>query len=173
MLIPREPRQDTHAPRAHQLPQSSIPTQEPKETLIQFPTAGNAYPYLYLPIPENYRISDTFYEYIHSISEDNNAMVLVELTGLCYRYRSTMYAVDRVNGTMYGMFDGDFKVISKNATQMPKYVYTLIARMYGPAQAAQVSTLEGQIQLVIPMAKSTPITQSSQVPMIPPGRMLL
>ena len=40
MLILKEPRQDIPVPRAHQLPQSSIPTQKPKE----MPPGGNAYP---------------------------------------------------------------------------------------------------------------------------------
>ena len=34
-----------------------------------------------------------------------------------------------------------------------------------------MSTLSGQVQLVTPLAESTPITQSSQTPMIPPRRM--
>ena len=40
------------------------------------------YPDLYLPVVENYRISDKFYGYSDSLSIDNNPMVLVELTGL-------------------------------------------------------------------------------------------
>ena len=60
------------------------------------------YPDLYLPVTENYKISDRFYGYTDSVSADNNPMILVELTGLFYRYETTIYAVDRVNGTMYG-----------------------------------------------------------------------
>ena len=60
------------------------------------------YPHLYLPVAENYRISDRFYGYMDSMSAQNNPMILVELTGLSYRYGTTIYAVDRVNGTMYG-----------------------------------------------------------------------
>ena len=62
------------------------------------------YPDLYLPVTENYRIGDSFYGYTDSVSTDNNPMVLVELTGLSYRYGTTIYAVDRVNRTMYGKF---------------------------------------------------------------------
>ena len=62
------------------------------------------YPDLYLPATEYYKISNQFYRYIDSMSTDNNPMVLVELTGLSYRYGTTIYAVDRVNGTMYGKF---------------------------------------------------------------------
>ena len=57
------------------------------------------YPELYLPATEHYRISDCFYGYMDSMSADNNPMVLV---GLSYRYGTTIYAVDRVNRTMYG-----------------------------------------------------------------------
>ena len=37
------------------------------------------YPDLYLPVVENYRISDKFYGNSDSLSTDNNPMVLVEL----------------------------------------------------------------------------------------------
>ena len=52
------------------------------------------YPDLYLPVAENYKISDKFYCYMDSMSADNNPMILVELTGLSYRYGTTIYAVD-------------------------------------------------------------------------------
>ena len=64
------------------------------------------YPDLYLPVAENYKISYKFCRYADSMSADNNPMVLVELTGLSCRYGTTIYAVDRVNGTMYGRFSG-------------------------------------------------------------------
>ena len=38
--------------------------------------------------------------------------------------------------------------------------------MYGPAQPLPMSTLPGMTQMVTPLAKSTPITQSSQMPAI-------
>ena len=44
------------------------------------------YPDLFLPIMENYRISDHFHGYLDSLSADNNPMVLVELNNLSYRY---------------------------------------------------------------------------------------
>ena len=59
----------------------------------------------YLPVAENYRISDQFCGYSDSLSADNNPMILVELKGLSYRYGTSIYAVDRVNGTMYGKFN--------------------------------------------------------------------
>ena len=47
-------------------------------------TAGikDIYLDLYLPVAENYKISDKFYGYLDSLSADNNAMILVELKGL-------------------------------------------------------------------------------------------
>ena len=39
--------------------------------------------------------------------------------------------------------------------------------MYGPAQPTHMSTLPGMTQMVTPLAKSTPMTQPSQMPAIP------
>ena len=43
------------------------------------------YPDLFVPIVENYRISDRFCGYLDSLSADNNPMVLVELNNLSYQ----------------------------------------------------------------------------------------
>ena len=51
------------------------------------PTTSNqkeGYPDLFLPVVENYRISDHFCGYLDSLSADNNPMVLVELKNLSY-----------------------------------------------------------------------------------------
>ena len=96
-----------------------------------------------------------------SVSVDNNPMILVELTGLSYRYRPTIYAVDRVNGTMYGRFSRGYRMISERATAEPQYRGTSLACMYGPAQPMHMSTLLGMTQMVTPLAESTPMTQSS------------
>ena len=72
------------------------------------------YPDLNLPVAENYNISDRFYGYMDRMSADNNPMVLVELTGLSYRYGTNIYAVDRVNGTMYGKFSVGYRVINES-----------------------------------------------------------
>ena len=69
------------------------------------------YPDLFLPIMENYRISNHFHGYSDSLSADNNPMVLVELNNLSYRYGMSIYAVDRVNGTMYGKFSVGYRMI--------------------------------------------------------------
>ena len=79
------------------------------------------YPDPYLPVPENYKIKYKFCGYADSMSADNNPMVLVELTGLSYRYGTTIYVVDRVNRTMYGRFSGGFRIINGRATLEPQY----------------------------------------------------
>ena len=52
------------------------------------------YPDLYLLVADNYKISNKFYGYTDSVSTDNTPLILVELTGLSYRYGTTIYAVD-------------------------------------------------------------------------------
>ena len=92
------------------------------------------YPDLYLPVTENYKMSDQFYGYTDSVSADNNPKILVELTGLSYRYGTTIYAVDRVNGTMYGKFSVGYRVISERATMEPQYRDASLEGEYVPMQ---------------------------------------
>ena len=125
------------------------------------------YPDLYQSVTENCRISNMFCGYTDSMSVDNNPMILVELTGLSYRYGLTIYAVDRVNGAMYGRFSGGLRMISERATAEPQYRGASLAGMYGPVQPIHMSTLPGTTQMVTPLAESTPMTQSSQMPTIP------
>ena len=87
-----------------------IKSKEPKAS----PQKEN-YPDLFLPIIENYRISDQFHGYLDSLSADNNPMVLVELNNLSYRYETSIYAVDRVNSTMYGKFSVGYRMIPEKA----------------------------------------------------------
>ena len=148
----------------------SISTQEPKTMPISSPKGEDKYPDLYLPVTENYRISNRFYGYTDSVSADNNPMILVELTRLSYRYGPTIYAVDRVNGTMYGRFSRGFRMISERATIDPQYRNVPLGGMYGPVQPMCMSTLSGMTQMVTPLAKSSPVTQSSQIPLIVPDR---
>ena len=124
-------------------------------------------PDLYLPVTENYKISNKFCGYTDSTSADNNPMVLVELTGLSYRYGPTIYAVDRVKGTMYDRFSRGFRIISERVTVEPQYRGASLAGMYGPVQPMHMSTLLGMTQMVTPLAESTAMTQSSQMPTIP------
>ena len=83
-------------------------------------TQKEDYPDLFLPNLENYRISDHFHGYSASLSTDDNLMVLVELNNLSYRYGMSIYAVDRVNSTMYGKFSVGYRMIPEKATVIPQ-----------------------------------------------------
>ena len=119
------------------------------------------YPDLYLPVVENYRISDKFYGYSDSLSADNNPMILVELKGLSYQYGTSMYAVDRVNGTMYSKFDVGYRMINEKATVKPQFKPISLEDEYTVMQPTYVNTLPGITSMVTPIAKSTPMTQAS------------
>ena len=67
--------------------------------------------------------------------------LLVELTGLSYKYGPTIYAVDRVNGTMYGRFSRGFRMISERATAEPQYRGAPLAGMNRLVQPMYMSTL--------------------------------
>ena len=122
------------------------------------------YPDLYLLVPENYKISNKFYGYMDSMSIDGKPMIWVELTALSCRYGTTMCAVDRVNGTMYGKFSVSFRVISERATLELQYKDASLDGVYVPMHPVSISTLPGTTRMTTPLAKSTPITQSSQMP---------
>ena len=108
-----------------QKPQSSL-TDNTGQTKSQVMSdTKDSYPDLYLPVVENYKISDKFYGYSDSLSTDNNPVVLVELEGLSYQYGMSIYAVDRVNGTMYSKFDVGYRMISEKATVKPQFRPTL------------------------------------------------
>ena len=140
-------------------------------------TIKDRYPDLYLLVAENYKIGNKFYGYMDSVSADNNPVILVELTGLSYRYGTNIYAVDRVNGTMYGKFSVGYRVISERATMELQYRDASLDGVYAPMQPISVNTLSVTTQMVTSLAKSTPITQSSQMPTIldalPPIRDIL
>ena len=134
-----------------------IKSKEPKT-----PPQKEDYPDLFLPIMENYRISDCFHGYSDSLSADNNPMVLVELNNLSYRYGMSIYAVDRVNGTMYGKFSVGYRMIPERAMVIPQYQLTLVEDEYEPTYE---NTLPGITNIATPMAKSTPVTQASHIPL--------
>ena len=93
---------------------------------------------------------------------DNNPMVLVKLKSLSYRYGTSIYAVDRVNGTMYGKFSVGYKIIPKKV--LPQFQQTPVVDEYRPAY---VNTLPGTTDMSTPIAKSMPVTQASQMPALP------
>ena len=62
-------------------------------------------------------------------------------------------------------------MISERATIEPQYRDAPLVGMYGPAQPMYMSTLLEMTQMVTPLAKSTPVTQTSQIPIMIPSRM--
>ena len=112
---------------------------------------------------ENYRICDCFHDYLDSLSADNNPMGLVELNNLSYRYGTSIYAVDRVNGTMHGKFSVGYRIIPEKATVIPQYQHTPVEDEYGPTYE---NTLPGITDIATPVAKSTPVTQASHIPVV-------
>ena len=130
-------------------------------------TQKEEYPDFFLPIRENYTISDCFHGYAESLSVDNNPMVLVELNNLSYRYGTLLYAVDRVNGTMYSKFSIGYRLILEKATVIPQYQHVSGEDKYTPAYE---NTLPGVTNLPTPIAKSTPVTHASHMPTLEPER---
>ena len=94
-------------------------------------------------------------------------MILVELKGLSYQYGTSIYAVDRVNGTMYGKFSVGYRMINEKATVKPQFKPTSLENEYTIMQPTYVNTLPGTTSMVTLIAKSTPMTQASQMPTIP------
>ena len=85
-------------------------------------------------------------------------MILVELKGLSYQYGTSIYVVDRVNGTMYSKFDGGYRMINERATVKPQFKSTPWEdELY--FHATYVNTLPGTTSMVTPIAQSTPMTQ--------------
>ena len=72
--------------------------------------------------------------------------------------------MDRVNGTMYGKFSVGYKVIPEKATVIPKCQQTPVEDEYKPTY---VNTLPGTTDIDTPTANSMPVTQASQMPVLP------
>ena len=93
-------------------------------------------------------------------------MVLVELKSLSYQYGTSIYAVDRVNGTMYGKFSVGYKIIPEKATVIPQFQQTPLEDECNAIRPTHVSTLPGTTDMFTPIAKSMPVTQASQMPVL-------
>ena len=76
----------------------------------------------------------------------------------------SIYAVDRVNGTMYGKFSVGYKSIPKKAMVIPQSQQTPVEDEYKPTY---VNTLPGTTDIDTPIAKYMPATQVSQMPVLP------
>ena len=68
--------------------------------------------------------------------------------------------MDRVNGTMYGKFSVGYIIIPEKAMVIPQFQQTPVEDEYRPTYE---NTLPGITDIVTPMAKSTPVTQASQM----------
>ena len=75
--------------------------------------------------------------------------------------------MDRVNGMMYSKFDVGYRMIKEKATVKPQFRPTSLEDEYTVMQPTYVNTLPGTTSVVTPIAKSTPITQASQISSIP------
>ena len=71
--------------------------------------------------------------------------------------------MDRVNGTMYGKFNVGYKIIPEKATVIPQFQQTPVEDKHRPTCE---NTLPRIIDISTPMAKSTPVTQASQTPVL-------
>ena len=132
----------------------------------QVPTQKDDFPDLFLPVRENYRISDHFCGYSDSLSADNNQMVLVELNNLSYRYGTSIYAVDRVNGTMYGKFSVGYRLIPEKATVIPQHQSTKMESGHTPIYE---NMMPGITNVPTPIAESTPVAQTYHIPITRKG----
>ena len=151
------------------LDRESLPQEEQKEVIpdrkSQVPTQTEVYPNLFLPVRENYRISDRFRGYSDHMSADNNPMVLVELNNLSVKYGTSIYAVGQINGTMYGKFTMGYRMIPEKATIIPQYQQTVLETEY---PRTYENTLPGITNIATPLAQSTPVTQASHIPVVGP-----
>ena len=94
-------------------------------------------------------------------------MILLELKCLSYRYGTSIYAVDRVYGTMYGMFSVGYRIIHEKATVIPQFKCTLLEDEYSTMQPSLVNTLPGTTSIATSITKSTTTAQATQMPTIP------
>ena len=151
------------------LDRESLPQEKQKEMISdrnpQVLTQTEVYPDLFLPVRENYRISDRFGGYSDHMPADNNPMVLVELHNLSVRYGTSIYAVDRINGTMYGKFSMGYRMIPEKATIIPQYQPTSLETEY---PRTYENTLPEITNIATPLAQSTPVTQASNIPVVWP-----
>ena len=125
MILDILDKQVATSPGSHQYAKGLSSNEDQKEMIKSkepiVSTQKEDYPDLFLPVMENYRISNRFCGYSNSLYADNNLMALVELNNLSYRYGISIYAIDRVNGTMYGKFSVGYRMIPEKAVVIPQY----------------------------------------------------
>ena len=67
---------------------------------------------------------------------------------------------------MYGKFSVGYRIINERATVGPQFRSTSLEGEYVTMQPTYVNTQPGTTSMVTPLVKSTPITQSLQMPTI-------
>ena len=72
-----------------------------------------------------------------------------------------------INGTMYGKFSVGYRIIHEKATVIPQFQQTPLEDEYNAMQPTYVNTLPGTTSMVTPIAKSMPVPQASQMPILP------
>ena len=90
-------------------------------------------------------------------------MVLMELNSLSYQYGTSIYATDRVNGTMYGKFSVGYRMIPERATVIRQFQWTPLESKYYIIQPTYANTPPGTGNIVTSLAKSTPMTHALQM----------
>ena len=68
----------------------------------------------------------------------------------------------QLTGTMYGKFTVGYRMIPEKAMVIPQYQHTSVEDEYAPTYE---NTVTGITSLPTPIAKSTPVTQASHIPM--------
>ena len=68
---------------------------------------------------------------------------------------------------MYSKFDVGYRMISEKATVKPQFSPTSLEDEYTVMHPSYVNTLPGITTIDTPIAKTTPVTQASQIPSIP------
>ena len=68
---------------------------------------------------------------------------------------------------MYGKFSVGYRIICEKATVIPQFKQTPLEDEYNTMQPTYVNTLPGTTSMVTPVVKSTPVTQASQMPILP------
>ena len=68
---------------------------------------------------------------------------------------------------MYGKFSVGYRIIPEKATVIPQFQQTPLEDEYNAMQPTYVGALPGTTSMVTPIVKSTPVTQASQMPVLP------
>ena len=67
---------------------------------------------------------------------------------------------------MYGKFSVGYKIIPEKATVIPQFQQTPLEDECNAIRPTHVSTLPGTTDMFTPIAKSMPVTQASQMPVL-------